>query len=85
MINWYSKDKEYVCDKLEVTDKGLNTSEVKKRIEKYGKNTLPKQKKDSVLKIFFSEFKDPMIILLMVAIFASLIAGEVVDAIAIIL
>ena len=84
MINWYSKDKEYVCDKLEVTDKGLNTSEVKKRIEKYGKNTLPKQKKDSVLKIFFSEFKDPIVLLLLVAIIASFAVGEVIDAIAII-
>jgi len=84
MINWYSKDKEYVCDKLEVTDKGLNTSEVKKRIEKYGKNTLPKQKKDSVLKIFFSEFKDPIVLLLLVAIIASFAVGEIIDAIAII-
>ena len=84
MINWYSKDNEYVCDKLEVTDKGLNTNEVKKRIEKYGKNTLPKQKKDSILKIFFSEFKDPIVLLLLVAIIASFAVGEVIDAIAII-
>jgi len=81
---YYNKEVIEVYKKLKTSESGLSLEEVIKRQKEYGKNILPKKKKDSVFKIFFSEFKDPMIILLMVAIFASLIAGEVVDAIAII-
>ena len=57
---------------------------MKKRLENNGYNTLPKKKKDSVIKVFLSEFKDPIIIILIVAIILSFIAGEVIDACAII-
>ena len=59
MNNWYSKDTNEVCKKLGVDEKGLSKEEAKKRLEKYGKNELPKPKKDSVLKIFFSEPPEP--------------------------
>lgn len=80
---YYNKDINEIFDELKTSEKGLTTNEVKERTEKHGKNILPKKKKDSIIKIFLSEFKDPMIILLLFAILASLIAGEVVDAIAI--
>ena len=57
----------------------------KKRIEKYGLNELPKKKQDSIFKIIFKEITDPIILLLIVAIIASLLVGEVVDAVAIFL
>ncbi|MBQ3021051.1 MAG: HAD-IC family P-type ATPase [Bacilli bacterium] len=82
---FYNKDIEEIKKDLYITGEGLSSNEAKERLEKFGKNTLPHKKKDSVIKIFFSEFKDPIIILLLVAIFASLIAGEVIDAIAIML
>ena len=84
MKNWYTKKINDIYKELNVDEKGLTTLEAQKRLEKYGKNTLPKQKKDSVLKIFFSEFKDPIVILLIVAIIASFAVGEAIDAIAII-
>lgn len=81
---FYHKDIEMIEKELETNLNGLTDKEVKKRVKKYGKNTLPKKKKDSVLKIFFNEFKDPIILLLIVAIIASFMVGEVVDAVAII-
>ena len=84
MKNWYSKKIEDIYNILKIDDKGLSTSEANKRLEKYGKNTLPRQKKDSVFKIFFNEFKDPIVLLLIFAIIASFAVGEVIDAIAII-
>jgi len=84
MKNWYSKEVEDIYNILKIDDKGLTIEEANKRLEKYGRNELPKQKKDSVLKIFFSEFKDPIVLLLIVAIIASFAVGEVIDAIAII-
>jgi len=80
---FYNKEIEEIEKELKTSYDGLTNTEVKKRIEKYGKNVLPKKKKDSVIKIFFREFKDPIIILLLFAIVASLIVGEVVDALAI--
>lgn len=81
---YYNKNIEDILKELQTSNIGLTKKEVFERQQKYGKNTLPKKEKDSILKIFFNEFKDPMVILLLVAILASLIAGEVVDAIAII-
>ncbi|MBR6641833.1 MAG: calcium-translocating P-type ATPase, PMCA-type, partial [Clostridia bacterium] len=80
---YYNKGVEEVEKELKTSSKGLTSKEVAKRQEKYGMNVLPKKESDSIIKIFFSEFKDPMVILLLFAIVASLIAGEVVDAIAI--
>lgn len=64
-------------------DNGLNTKEVNKLLDKYGKNVLPVKKNDSIIKIFFKGFLDPIIILLIVASIISLLIGEVFDAIVI--
>ena len=80
---YYSKTIDDIYLKLQTSEEGLSSKEVFKRLEKYGKNELPKKKPDSVLKIFFSELRDPIVLLLIVAIIASLIVGEYVDAIAI--
>ena len=62
---------------------GLTNAEAQKRLEKHGKNELPRKKPDSLLKIFISELLDPIIMLLVVAILASISVGEYIDAIAI--
>jgi len=81
---FYNKNTEDIFKELNTSIDGLSSSEVEKRKKEYGKNTLPKKKKDGIIKIFFSEFKDPIIILLMFAVLASLIAGETLDALAIV-
>ena len=80
---YYNKDVEAINKELNTSNAGLNDKEAKERILKYGKNIIPKKKKESLLSIFISEFKDPIVILLMFAIIASIIAGEVIDAVAI--
>ena len=79
----YNKNTETVMEILKTSAKGLSQNEVIERQKKYGKNILPKKKSDSILKIFLNEFKDPMIILLIVAIIVSFIAEEMIDALAI--
>lgn len=81
---YYNQSIEEIEQKLRTSSAGLNIEEVEKRKQKYGKNILPSKKKDSIFKIFFSEFKDPMIILLLVAIVVSFVTGEVIDALAIV-
>ena len=62
---------------LKTSSNGLTTEEVQKRIAKYGLNELPKKKKDSIFKIIFSEIADPIILLLIVAIIASVIIHHI--------
>ena len=80
---YYAMSTEEVFRRFQVDEDGLNNREVKKRIEKYGLNKLPEKKKDSVFKIVIRELLDPIVLLLIVAIIASLVVGELVDAIAI--
>ena len=80
---FYKKETKEVLQELHTSENGLNNNEVQKRKEKYGRNELPKKKRETVWHIFFNEFKDPIVILLMVAILASFIVGEVMDAVAI--
>ncbi len=80
---FYAMSCDELFKKFRTNEDGLSTREAEKRIEKYGYNELPKKKKDSILKIFISELLDPIVLLLVVAIIASLVVGEVVDALAI--
>ncbi len=80
----------YLCSDLEVIkkfntniDTGLSSIEVNKLLDKYGKNILPRKKKSSIIKIFFSGFLDPIVILLFITAVISFLVGEITDAIVI--
>lgn len=81
---YYNKEIDEIEKELNTTDKGLDIEEANQRIKQYGLNELPKKKKESIIKIFFSEFKDPIVLLLLISIVASFVVGEIVDAFAII-
>ena len=80
---YYAMTIDEIFKKFQTSEEGLTKKEAQKRLLKYGENSLPKKEKDSLLKIFLSECTDPIVLLLFVAIIASLLVGEVVDAIAI--
>ena len=80
---FYNKTELEINNELKTSSKGLSSKEANERIQKYGKNIIPKKKRESLFLIFLKEFKDPIVILLLFAILASVIAGEIVDAIAI--
>ncbi|MEG0021314.1 MAG: HAD-IC family P-type ATPase [Bacilli bacterium] len=83
-MEWYKFDEDKVVAELKSNIKdGLTLKEVETRLKKNGLNELPKAKKDSPFKIFLSEFKDPIIWLLFMAIIFSFVVGEFVDAFAI--
>lgn len=83
-MEWQKKTEQEIMEKLNTNCNGLKQEEANKRLNKYGLNELPKAKKDNIFKVFFSEFNDPIIWLLIVSIIFSFIVGEVVDACAII-
>ena len=78
--SFYDKDVSDILFEFGTSELGLKESEASARRAKYGANVLPKKKKDGIFKIFFREFIDPMVLLLVVAIIASIIAGEYIDA-----
>ncbi|MDQ1146766.1 Ca2+-transporting ATPase [Bacillus sp. SORGH_AS 510] len=63
---------------------GLSQEEVKKRIDQHGLNELEEGEKQSALLLFFSQFKDFMVLVLLAATLISGLLGEYIDAIAII-
>ena len=80
---WH-KSKEEVLKDLDTKIEGLSIKEALFRLNKYGKNELPKKKNDSILKIMLKGLIDPIVLLLVVAVVFSFIIGEVVDGIVII-
>ncbi|MDT2816175.1 cation-translocating P-type ATPase [Vagococcus carniphilus] len=81
---FYTEEVSSVLDKMETTLDGLSTGEVNKRLEDYGHNQLDEGKKKSWLSKFGDQFKDFMIIILLVAAVLSFVMGDRVEAIMII-
>ncbi len=64
----YNKDAKVVLDELQSDPSvGLNTQEVEKRLATNGYNKLNESKKKSILQRFLEQFKDVMIIILLIA------------------
>ena len=59
-MKWYTYTKEKVLELCKTTSQGLTEEEANKRLQENGKNVLPRQKRDSVGKIFLHQFLDPI-------------------------
>lgn len=79
----YKKDINQLINETNSSISGLSEEEALKRL-KNGKNIIPKKKRDSIFKMFLKELISPIVIILIITVIISLIAGEVIDAIAII-
>lgn len=67
-MEYYKKEVKDILEELNVDRKnGLDNSEVKKRQEKFGLNELIEGKKETVFAKFINQFKDVMIIILIIA------------------
>ena len=66
-MRYYCEEKERVLEELGSSHEGLDVNEAEKRLLKHGKNKLAEAKKDSLIKRFFAQMKDPMIIILLCA------------------
>ena len=70
---------------LQNTSAGLSEAEAKARLAKVGENRLRGKKGASVAAMFFSQFKDLMILILAAATLVSVLMGEGTEAITIII
>ncbi|MBN2198334.1 MAG: cation-translocating P-type ATPase [Candidatus Aminicenantes bacterium] len=62
-------------------ERGLTDEETARRLEEFGLNELRKEEKISPLRLFLSQFKNILIVILLVAIGLSVAIGEVLDAV----
>ncbi|MBI2464078.1 HAD-IC family P-type ATPase [Candidatus Peregrinibacteria bacterium] len=78
-MNQSAREKIYHIYKTKET--GLTVKEAKKRLEKYGFNEIRSKKRTSLLYQFLEEFKDFMVIILLVAVAIAFLSGEKTDAV----
>lgn len=81
MKHWSLKTISEVEVELQTTDAGLSTKEASSRLEKYGKNELPKAKQKNIITTFFSQLLNPLVFILIVTGIVSVFAHEYMDAI----
>lgn len=75
--------KEEILQALQCSEQGLSVIEAKQRLDKFGYNELTERKGATALQIFLRQFKDIFVIMLLVAISVSVLAGENMDALTI--
>ncbi|OXT06113.1 ATPase [Thermoanaerobacterium thermosaccharolyticum] len=79
--NWILDIDEVSSNLKTDVNNGLSTEEANKRLEKYGPNNLSEKNKRTVLSMLLDQFKDYMVIILIIASIVSLFLGEITDAV----
>lgn len=83
MSNFYHKSSEDVLEELAVSKSGLNDGEVEQRQLEYGYNEITEAKRKNVFQVFLEQFKDFLVIILIVAAVISAFLGELESTIVI--
>ncbi len=77
---FYNMSVEETLSALGTSRQGLTEAEAERRLEKYGLNKLRTESGPSALEIFIGQFKDAMVIILLVAVGVSFLLEEYIDA-----
>ena len=83
-MEWYEKDPDKVIKELHTSKKGLSQEEAALRLQKYGPNVLPERKKVTSFQQFLEQFKNFLVIILIIAAVVAFAVGEYLDGAAII-
>ncbi|MFQ9511353.1 MAG: HAD-IC family P-type ATPase, partial [Lachnospiraceae bacterium] len=83
MKNYFNQSSEEVLQQMQTTKQGITSSEAEARLQQYGENALQEAKKKSVFQVFFEQFCDLLVIILIVAAIISMISGNVESTIVI--
>ena len=85
-MKYFKESIEDGLKELEVNpEEGLKSTQVKERLEKYGKNEFTTKEEGSIFEDIKDALLEPMMIILLVAALVSAIIGEYYDAIGIVL
>lgn len=80
---YYLLNKEELKESFNTSENGLSSREAKKRLYEFGENKIKEANRKNILSIFIDQFKDFMIMVLMVATCLSFLMGEFSDGITI--
>lgn len=81
---WHTLSIEAIFETLKTRAQGLDSKEVRQRLEEFGPNEIKQTKKRIPFEMFIDQFKDFMILILIGAAIISGIVGEAIDTIAIV-
>jgi len=79
-ISYWSMSPEKVLEYLDSNQGGLSAQEAAARLEEYGQNTIRSKKSSSPLMLFFKQFTNPIIMILITATLISAATGSFVDS-----
>ncbi|MCS7284077.1 MAG: cation-translocating P-type ATPase, partial [Anaerolineae bacterium] len=82
-VPWHTRTVEDVLSELQTTPDGLSSAEAARRLTQYGPNELQEVRRISPWSILLAQFKNVLIIILLIAVALSAILGHAVEAIAI--
>ena len=77
----YKKEYSDVLKEVESTINGISEEEAKNRLQKNGPNELKEANKVPIWKMFLESFKDPLVIILLIAAIVQIFLGEFVESI----
>ncbi|MGL6119447.1 MAG: cation-translocating P-type ATPase [Fusobacteriaceae bacterium] len=81
----YKDSLDKVFEKIKGTREGLTSLEAEKRLKENGYNQLKEKKKITILQLFLENFKDPLVIILLVAAAIQIVSGHLIDSLIILL
>ena len=81
----FTKSKKHLFEEFKTSSTGLIEEEVVARRKKYGENKFVEKEKDGLIKIFFNQFKDSLVIILLIAAVISFFSGNKESALVIVL
>uniref|UniRef100_UPI002630D608 cation-translocating P-type ATPase n=1 Tax=Clostridium sp. TaxID=1506 RepID=UPI002630D608 len=84
MKKFFSKTYEEVLKDFNVSKSGLTDNQISENLKKYGYNELTEKKKQTIWEVFFGQFKDLLVIILIIAALISMATGDAESTIVII-
>ncbi|MDO5009913.1 MAG: cation-transporting P-type ATPase, partial [Intestinibacter bartlettii] len=77
---FYQKNSVQVLNDLDSNLTGLTQEEAKLRLKKYGRNALQEKPKTPTWKLFLESFKDPLVVILLIAAMTQVFLGDTVES-----
>jgi len=78
---YWSMSNSEVLEQLESSEKGLKPEQAQERISRFGVNEIGKKKARTGLFIFLSQFKNPLVLILLAASIISTLVGEMTNGV----
>ena len=83
MEKFYNKDLNDIYDYFNSSENGLTDKVLKENEKKFGKNIIKEKRQKSIIKVFFDQFKDTLVIILIISAIISIFLNEIESTIVI--